>query len=424
MIAPDMKSLRMAGWLFVLLAMSYPGKSQHVDSREIEPLINEWNFANNSRSVDGFANVYHKKLLFYTQTVSRSAAIAFKQNLFKRQPGFEQRIVSPITYTPYTSGVIKCDFTKEVFEDSTRRLYAGYLLVSYENNRYWIVGESDYKTDKTLNYKLDLGQPIQFQKQRDNEQQQPDSFSVADLSNRTEDLGNVKATSDSPKKINNADASLVQNNKPDKNNKRSLSSALITSETTAIPKRYVFMLIGLMAIGGIMIFIADTIRSRKLPAQKSLAKASMRRDRVAELKDKAAFEQFVISLFDPLYFRYRRAKPNVVLAGKGLEREPMADFEFDFRNKEKQARFAVHCIYHREVQPEMLLSADTGKRIEFSEDQNLYFILGAGGRPDDPKELFLLPAKVVSSQIISLKELQPYRKHGMFFYNSSTQSLQ
>jgi hypothetical protein len=424
MIAPDIKSLRMAGWLFVLLAMNYPGKSQHVDSKEIEALINEWNFANNTRSVDGFANVYHTKLLFYTQTVSRSAAIAFKQKLFQRQPGFEQRIVTPITYTPYTSGVVKCDFTKEVFEDSTRRLYPGYLLVSYENNRYWIVGESDYKTDKTLNYKLDLGQPIEFGKQEDREQQQLDSFTAADLSNKTENFENVKPASDSSKIINK-DASQVQDNKPVQNNKRSLSSALITSDTTAIPKRYLFILIGLMVIGGIMIFIADSIGSKKLSDQKSLAKTRTKRDRVGEFKDQAAFEQFVISLFDPLYFRYRRAKPGVVLAGKGLEREPMADFEFDFRNKEKHARFAVRCIYHREVQPEMLFSSEKGKRIEFlEEDQNLYFILGAGARPDDPKELFLLPAKVVSSQTISLKELQPYRKHGMFYYNSSTQTLQ
>src|SRR5437870_7845964 len=114
MIASKIRSLRIAGFLMIL-AMGYPGKGQHIDSREIEQLINEWNFANNTRSVDGFANVYQKKLLFYTQTVSRSAAIALKQKLFQREPGFEQRIVTTITYTPYTSGVIKCDFTKEVF---------------------------------------------------------------------------------------------------------------------------------------------------------------------------------------------------------------------------------------------------------------------------------------------------------------------
>src|SRR5688500_17056172 len=81
---------------FFFMLMNYGGVSQglKVDSKEIEPLIREWNYANNSRNRESFSNVYGDQLIFYTQTLSESEAIALKQKLFKVRPGFRQRINS------------------------------------------------------------------------------------------------------------------------------------------------------------------------------------------------------------------------------------------------------------------------------------------------------------------------------------------
>jgi hypothetical protein len=115
-----------------------------------------------------------------------------------------------------------------------------------------------------------------------------------------------------------------------------------------------------------------------------------------------------------------------VVSGKEIEREPVADFEFDFHNKETRARFAIRCIFEQQLPDEISLFSERDVQYVkyLQQESDLYFILGVGGAPDDPKELFLLPAKEVTRNAITMKELQPYRKHGMFFYSSTNQMLQ
>src|SRR5687768_12554858 len=102
-------SVRYLGLLLLLGLIYTPGKAQRVgvDTDEIESLIDEWNFANNTRNVHSFEKVYADRLAFYTENVSRRKAITHKQQLFKLKPYFRQRITTHITYTPYSKGVVK-----------------------------------------------------------------------------------------------------------------------------------------------------------------------------------------------------------------------------------------------------------------------------------------------------------------------------
>ena len=64
------------------------------------------------------------------------------------------------------------------------------------------------------------------------------------------------------------------------------------------------------------------------------------------------------------------------------------------------------------------------KDFEELHETPLYFVLGFGGAPDDPKELFLLPARDFSDGVVKKQVLKAHSKSGMFFYNRVAGKLQ
>ena len=381
-----------------------------VNTQEVETLIQEWNFANNSRNTESFRNVYGDKLLFYTQNISERKAIQLKQQLFKLKPNFEQRIITPITYTPYTSGLIKCDFTKEVYETSRWKKYPSYLLVSYEDKRYQIVGESDNATDRVLKFSLDLGEPMTFENIADADTLHADSQSISKMSSSV--LDSMK--------------SLLQADRVS-----SMFSDVSAMGVVMVPKSYVYILIGILTLGGLMIFAADSAQSKKrarLPGGAMIQTQDEAEQVVRDFKMQSVFEDFVVTLFDPLYFRYKRPKAERVYAGKIAGDEPTPDFIFEFTQKDVHAQFAVKCQYYKHVAKNEvhLFPADVVRgfrQFEQEKEMDVYYILGFGGAPDDPKELFFLPAKAIEDEYVTKGELRRYSKSGMFYYSNKTRRI-
>lgn len=194
--------------------------------------------------------------------------------------------------------------------------------------------------------------------------------------------------------------------------------------TVTVQKGYLFLLIGFLLTGGLMIFVAETIRGRS--RTKRAGRRQPNADRiVGAFKMQVAFEEFVMTLFDPLYFRCHRAQSHTVLAGNTSEGAMPADLEFEFSHRDTYARFFVKCLYFTSTAKGdvRLFHATGGSLAVFGKDIPLYFILGFGGTPDDPKELFLLPAEAARRGVVSKESLSPYSKSGMFFYNSVAERL-
>lgn len=395
------------------------GVSQQIgiDTDEIESLVDEWNFANNNRNLHSFEKVYGDRVLFYAQDVSKSKAIALKQKLFREKPWFRQRIVTEISFKPYSTGVVKCDFTKEVFEKTHWKKYPAYILVSYHNRHYEIVGESDYATDRASKHKPDLGEPIVFEKPVEI----PDTSDLDSLPESFSDPSLVDIEPD--RSADEEQATTPVEDLPP------MFSDLSSLGVITIPKGYIVILIGMLGLGGLMIFIADSVQSRKRRPVRSPDKHDEAEHVVRDFKLQAGFEAFVITLFDPLYFRHRRPKMEHVFAGKGGEPERGPDFVFDFIQKDVHARFAIKCQYYKHLAKNevQLFNAELLYQFrQFGEDRELdvYYVLGFGGRPDDPNELFFLPAKAVKSEYINKAFLRQYSKSGMFYYNKNTGGIQ
>src|SRR5690606_34392982 len=114
-----------------------------------------------------------------------------------------------------------------------------------------------------------------------------------------------------------------------------------------VPKGYIFLLIGFLGIGGLMIFIADVVRAHKRK-KASRGKKRGKADRIIrEFKTQSVFEAFVITLFDPLYFRHRRpGAERSLTAGVIHEGESGPDLEFEFNRRDTHTRFAIKCQYY------------------------------------------------------------------------------
>ena len=408
-------SVLMVGLIIVVTPTAGVGQSLGIDTDLIESLIDEWNFANNTRNVHSFEKVYGDQIMFYTENVSKRRAIALKQQLFELKPYFRQRIITEISYKPYSKGVIKCDFTKEVFEKTYWKKYPSYLLVSYEKNNYSIVGESDYATDRVLKYKLDIGEPITFEKAAE----VPDTFIVDSAQAVTPVSARVRAE----KSVETSASRFTIDDF------EMLFSDISSMGMITIPRAYIFILVGMLALGGLMIVLADSVRKKGPVRERPALRHSQAEHVVRDFKVQSGFESFVLTLFDPLFFKYKRLKNEHVYAGKGPVAEKGADFVFEYNQKDTAKSFAIKCQYYKNV-AKSEVQIFTGERLEFfrqfedETDMDVYYVLGFGGAPDDPRELFFIPAKNVRSEYMSKAALRQYSKSGMFYYNRRTGKIQ
>ena len=128
-----------------------------VDSVGVKKIVNQWNEEHNTHNTDNLGKLFSDSVLFYCKKLPKAECIKILVDAFQKAPNFKQQIISKIEITSYESGIIKCDFIKEVNFRKTPLDYPAYLLIKQENNNYLILGEGDKITDANLNYTLNLG---------------------------------------------------------------------------------------------------------------------------------------------------------------------------------------------------------------------------------------------------------------------------
>jgi len=407
-----------------------------VNTSEIASLIKEWNYAHNARSTEAFNTVYHKTVVLYAQQLSKAECIAQKKTFFGEHPDYKQNITSSISYNAYPSGVIKCSFKKEVTKDGVLWKYPAYLLVSYKNNKYRIVGESDDATDRTLNYYLAIGKTIdpppvvKEDLKNENEDSVTDSVMRNDSAvASTGDDSTVANASDDSVSISAIDTSVTQRSTDSVAVTNTLPIPVIQEDAVTIPLQYIYMLVGFLVVSSIVIIIVAGNRSKKRNG-KSKAAPDMHAGKHDhyDVEQSALFEKFVITLFDPLYFRAFRAKREKILADPSTEIAVYPELEFEFNHKDAKISFVVESMYIPHLKYKDILIAPPDKVAAYrqldEDDHDLYLVLGIEGKPDDPRELYLIPVIEIRQSYITYPQLQRFRKHGMFFYNTESERLQ
>jgi hypothetical protein len=381
--------------IFVLVGCSCFSFGQRVviDTEQIKELVNLWNTANNTRDPQGLNSLYSDTLIFYTQNLPKQKCLALKRELFQRQPRFQQKIVTGLTFSAYTSGLLKCDFTKEVYMNGIKRQFPSYLLVRYTRRGYFIVGESDYTTDKILKYRLAIG----------------DRLPTSAIQSQ---------------KVNDVIAKMVRNDSVAKNPKRgdSTSSFATVKEIIQISQDFILSLPNYVLIiaGALLCSMLLFVIGRKGRGKKKNG-ASKNGGKILIPEQSVGFTAFAELLFDPLYFRFM--KISRLTNDDGVI---YPDFQLEFANKETKAVFAVACLYQPFIADKQVMvvtakQLDSYNRFQDEKGLNVYVLLGVAGQPDNPKEIYCIPLNKISNMATPYADLQPYRKYGMFFYTPQRQ---
>ena len=445
------------------------GQQLVIKTKKIQLLVEEWNIVHNARSTNSLADIYDQRLDYYGERMTRKKAISLKKAMFTSKSDYRQKIASDVEYSLHTSGIIKCEFLKEAWENGGWKPYLSYLLVSYRDGRFWVVGESDHATDKSMGYTLNIGEPLE-------------------LEGLTEDA----AAKDS---ITEAGGSTVASSA----NPFSERGDMITMK-----KNYFYMLIGgilggSLLIIGIVAFVSrkgnkrsrtrnyndypsqnysqrpvafppsNEIRSEEqtkrvetimtpppvnvsavpkpVTPEPPLQEATVVEEDEDEDEDEspavilqnedttspeeesfkgidhhlkqASFRNYVIGLFKLSNFTYVKPRANSVSPGSFDADDPQPIVEFQGESESGRENFGVQCLYREdEGGPELKMFSQEHLKFnsQFVNEIDLYYLVGVGGAPEKPHGLFLIPAKQLTTTSLTRDQLKNFRKSGLFLY--------
>lgn len=432
-----MKAYHYTQTLIVCLIIIFTAFFNRVNAQEAsrEALIESWNIAHNRHTVEELDNLYTQVVVFDGQPLALTQIKRLKRKLFSENRDYRQRIISGPEYKPLGGGLIRCDFTKEVRQKDVLWKYPAYLLIIREKGEYRIVGESDNASNLTVTNYLKYKETQQRVEQ--NPPEAKDTTSVIDnivsadsstdyLKDDSVNIGSKESSSEKDT-IEPGASSLSE--RPDSSFQKNIAGTKEISlgdETVTIPLQYIYVFIGVLVFGSIVILLTS-VGSRKRKRRAAQLANPDNHDHYSR-DASVVFEKFVMHLFDPLYFRAFRTRHQTILANGPGENEGYPELEFEFSHKENRVRFAIESIYiselkHRDIQIASPQQVKAYSQLD-EDDHDLYLVVGIGGAPDDPKEMYLIPVKDIRSPFITYPDLQRYRKYGMFFYSAENQRLQ
>lgn len=180
---------------------------------------------------------------------------------------------------------------------------------------------------------------------------------------------------------------------------------------------YLLIIIGLaMAATGSFMLIktpAKTIETRKTTPKKSEPnKAASFEDNKAKGD---AFENFVVKQFNKKYFTLQEWRGDKYVEGTYPVSNHFPDLEVAFELKEVKDHFALECKWRKDYFKgaiEWAKDYQFSNYKEYAEKTKLpvYVVIGVGGIPSVPNELFVLPLADIKYSSLYKKQLLPYKK--------------
>jgi len=136
------------------------------------------------------------------------------------------------------------------------------------------------------------------------------------------------------------------------------------------------------------------------------------------------FEAFVVQKFDKEYFNLLEWRSDKITQGIYPKSSSYPDLEFELVTKSARTKLAIECKYR---------AAPFNGKVEIAKDYQLdnyrdysqeymipvFIILGLGGTPSEPDDLFIIPLNKIKWSSYFMKSLKPYKRYGKskFFYS-------
>lgn len=200
---------------------------------------------------------------------------------------------------------------------------------------------------------------------------------------------------------------------------------------------YVLILIGLFAIF-IGLYILYNLNARsggKFGDEKPFKEMPAAQDDFLLNKKKGDdFEKFVVSRFDSTYFTIQEWRSDKYVDGKYAISNHFPDLEiiFNLNSKDIHDRFAIECKYGSNYYKNAIHWAENHQIENYKKYANsvglqVFIVIGVGGNPQNPNEVFIVPLSNVKSTTLHKSVLETYRrKESMsnFYWRSEDQFLQ
>ena len=130
-----------------------------------------------------------------------------------------------------------------------------------------------------------------------------------------------------------------------------------------------------------------------------------------------AFEKFVVKNFNAKYFTLQEWRSDKYVDGIYAVSNHFPDLEviFDFKAKGVKEAFAIECKWRKNYYKNGIEWAQNYQIKNYKEYADklkipVMVVIGVGGEPENPHELFIVPLSKMKSNIIDKTELANYKK--------------
>lgn len=359
--------------VFAFSATAQDSSISDGDSKLARKTVKAWSVAHDKWDIDALKDLYADTLIFYTEKLPAGIALSKITGMLRPREVFKHKLISDIDLKLLSNGNIKCNFTKEVTTKGKTRSYPSYLVLQSVGDRFLICAEGDYITDKNLAFDYE---------------------------------------------------------------EKYLTTASSKKEAVDASGNWTYILSGALGAGAIFFFFSrkkkkpfinneprqekEIKKEEPTPTEKIQSEFEINKQKGDE------FETYVVGKFDKNYFRSKAWRSDKAAHGHFPEANSYPDLEFEFRHNDYRASFAVECKYRSGYNGGYIDLGDFYKlnayrKFEREKNIQVYVVLGVGGAPSDPEELFIIPLPHVTSNKIHRRKLtSEYSKsiNSKFFYNT------
>ena len=147
-------------------------------------------------------------------------------------------------------------------------------------------------------------------------------------------------------------------------------------------------------------------------------KDSIKQDDIDENKIKGeAFEKFIVKKFDKQYFTLQEWRSDKYVDGVYAVSNHFPDLEviFNLKTKGVNEAFAIECKWRKNYLKngiEWAKDYQIKNYKEYADKLNIpvFVVIGVGGEPENPNELFIIPLRNMKENTINKSELEKYKR--------------
>ena len=361
---------RVCAFIVLLCFFSSARANDNIAIAEIEQLVTAWNNNHNTKNIEAFKLQYAPTLYFYGKYADVKQCLKSKQKFLRNS--YFQTIITPVSITRYSSGAIKCSFTKSVTYKQSTKEYPSYIVLERRDNKYLIIGESDLITDQHLHAGMNLGTEIQ-------EKNEP-----------------------------------VQSY---------ASFAYVTIAVIILFFILLYVKRKRNATRAATLFVTHTNETDD--ETKPLHKP------VTDYKEKGdAFEKWVVERFNSKYFKIKEWRSDKYHDGLYAASNMMPDLVFELKSNGVFTAFAIECkwrssYFHNTVELAKEYQLRNYKEYALKNQIPVFIVLGVGGQPADPALIYIVPLEEVDTNVFSKEALSRFHRKskGTFYFNAESKVL-